>query len=52
MDESQVLSFIQYYQRLTVHTLAVMDKTADCIFVLDNQRNIVQGTLHAKAINE
>ncbi|WP_412973018.1 hypothetical protein [Glaciecola sp. MF2-115] len=52
MDEGQVLSFIQYYQRLTVHTLAVMDKKADCIFVLDNQRNIVQGTLHAKAINE
>lgn len=52
MTDKQVLAFIQYYQRLTVHTLATMDDIADCVFVLDHHRNITQGTLDAKSIEE
>lgn len=48
MSNAEILNFIQYYQRLTVHTLCTLDKDADWIFELDNERNITKSRQHAK----
>jgi len=48
MSDEEILSFIQYYQRLTVHTLLTLEKYADFIFELDNERNITKSRYHAK----
>jgi len=48
MSDEEILSFVQYYQRLTVHTLCTLDKYADFIFELDNERNITKSRYHAK----
>lgn len=42
MSDEQIHTFIQYYQRLTMHTLNTLGKTSDWIYELDNQRNIIQ----------
>lgn len=48
MNDEEILTFIQYYQRLTVHTLCTLDQYADFIFELDNERNITKSRHHAK----
>lgn len=48
MSGDEVLTFIQYYQRLTVHTLCTLENYADYIFELDNERNITKSRYHAK----
>lgn len=40
MSDSQVLQFIQYYQRLTEHALATLAGSCDVVFYLDSQRQI------------
>jgi D-glycerate 3-kinase len=42
MSDQEVLTFIQFYQRLTEHTLCTFDKDADWIFDLDCKRKIIK----------
>jgi len=51
MSDEDILTFIQYYQRLTEHTLCTLGKYADFIFELDNARNITKSRNNAKRIN-
>jgi D-glycerate 3-kinase len=46
MSDEEVLAFIQYYQRLTMHTLCTLDATSDWVFELDNERNIIKSNHH------
>jgi D-glycerate 3-kinase len=48
MSDKDILIFIQYYQRLTQHTLRTLGSQADFIFELDNTRNISQSRSNAK----
>ena len=48
MSEADILTFIQYYQRLTEHTLRTLGKYADFIFELDNERNITKSRHNGK----
>jgi D-glycerate 3-kinase len=48
MSEADILTFIQYYQRLTEHTLCTLGEHADFIFELDNERNITKSRHNAK----
>jgi D-glycerate 3-kinase len=41
MSDEEVLTFIQYYQRLTMHTLCTLDARSDWVFELDNDRGII-----------
>lgn len=47
MSEQQVLEFIQYYQRLTEHSLTTMVDSCDRVFYLDDKRQIKK-TTHKK----
>jgi D-glycerate 3-kinase len=47
MSDAEILSFIQYYQRLTTHTLCTLDKDANWVFELDNERNIIKSRQYA-----
>jgi len=42
MSDQQVLEFIQYYQRLTEHSLATLYKSCDVVFQLSENRSIEQ----------
>ncbi len=42
MNEEQIKQFIQYYQRLTEHSLATLPADCDVVFELDGQRNIIK----------
>ncbi|WP_413699483.1 hypothetical protein ACLKMH_18805 [Psychromonas sp. KJ10-10] len=44
MSEQQVLQFIQYYQRLTEHSLSTMVDSCDRVFYLDEKRKIEKTT--------
>lgn len=48
MSDEDILIFIQYYQRLTQHTLCTFGNQADFIFTLDNSRNITKSRHNAK----
>ncbi|MFT7258873.1 MAG: D-glycerate 3-kinase [Glaciecola sp.] len=48
MSNEDIIIFIQYYQRLTQHTLCTLGSQADFIFELDNKRNITQSRSNAK----
>ncbi|WP_166423078.1 kinase [Paraglaciecola sp. 20A4] len=41
MNDQQVLSFIQYYQRLTEHALATLENKCDMVFTLNAHRRII-----------
>lgn len=43
MDEAQLARFIQHYQRLTEHCLAVLPPLVDYLFILDEERRITAG---------
>jgi D-glycerate 3-kinase len=47
MSDQQILQFIQFYQRLTEHSLATMVDSCDLVFYLDKQRQI-QKTMSKK----
>lgn len=47
MSDAEVLTFIQYYQRLTVHTLCTLEGHANWIFELDDARNIIKSRHNA-----
>ncbi|WP_448212615.1 kinase [Colwellia sp. MEBiC06753] len=40
MTEAQVTEFIAYFQRLTEHALATLEKDCDLVFYLDQQRKV------------
>ncbi len=42
MDDLQILSFIQYFQRITETLLQQLPKRANHLFALDNQRRIIE----------
>ncbi len=44
MSPSQIHHFIQHYQRLTEHALAILPAQCDHLFTLDSQRKIVSYT--------
>ena len=44
MSDEQIYSFIQHYQRLTEHSLAVMPDKVDYLLELDADRNIINVT--------
>jgi D-glycerate 3-kinase len=48
MSDEDILIFIQYYQRLTQHTLCTQGNHADFIFELDHTRNITKSRHNAK----
>jgi D-glycerate 3-kinase len=48
MSDAEILTFIQYYQRLTEHTLYTLGNYADFIFELDKERNITKSRHNAK----
>lgn len=41
MDDQQILDFIQYYQRLTEHSLKTLPSKADYLYELDKHRGIL-----------
>ena len=41
MSEQQILRFIQYFQRITEHSLQEMPRRAQHLYQLDQQRNII-----------
>ena len=41
MDSEQLMRFIQHYERLTRHSLAVLPKRADTVFLLNQDHRIV-----------
>lgn len=49
MNEQQISRFIQYYQRLTEHSIATLADKCDVVFELDKARNITQQLNKAKA---
>jgi D-glycerate 3-kinase len=48
MSDEDILIFIQYYQRLTQHSLCTLGNYADFIFELDNTRNITKSRHNAQ----
>lgn len=42
MDEQQLARFIQHYERLTRHCLAVLPAQADAVFLLDEDHRVVR----------
>ena len=42
MNETKLLEFIQYYQRLTEECLNTLPNTCDVVFNLDEKRNITE----------
>ncbi len=42
MSESEILTFIQHYQRITEHNLEVLPNTMDYLLKLDEQRRILE----------
>ncbi len=45
MSPEQIKRFIQHYQRITQHTLDTLPGNVDCLFKLDQERNIIKSTL-------
>ena len=52
MSEQQVLEFIQYYQRLTEHSLISMPEHCDVVFQLDEHRQIKTTKIKNGTIDE
>jgi len=52
MSEQEVLEFIQYYQRLTEHSLTSMPAHCDVVFQLDEHRQIKTTKINNGTINE
>lgn len=44
MSDEEILNFIQYYQRLTEHTLRTLGSRSEWIFELDNERKIIKSS--------
>jgi D-glycerate 3-kinase len=52
MDETQILQFTQYYQRLTEHTLENLPDKVHFLFELDKHRNIIDYSEPLGLMNE
>ena len=48
MSDREIANFIQYYQRLTEHSLCTLESISDWIFELDNERTINKSTQNEK----
>jgi D-glycerate 3-kinase len=48
MSDHEIARFIQYYQRLTEHSLCTLDTFSDWVFELDNERKIIKSAHNAK----
>ncbi|MDT0581381.1 hypothetical protein [Brumicola blandensis] len=48
MSDREIAEFIQYYQRLTEHSLCTLEFISDWIFELDNERTITKSAHNAK----
>ncbi|MFT5118073.1 MAG: D-glycerate 3-kinase [Kiritimatiellia bacterium] len=42
MDDNSLIRFIQHYQRITEHTLATLPQSADIVFALNHQQQVIQ----------
>ncbi len=42
MSDEEVANFVQHYQRITEHALHTLPSQCDTVFMLDNNRNIIQ----------
>lgn len=40
MNDAQIATFIQHYQRITEHSLQSLPQRCDCVFILDEEREI------------
>ena len=49
MGSDDIERFIQFYQRITEHSLETLPKTMDYLYQLDAQRNIVKAKCESQA---